>query len=44
MWLPTVGALRSMSFETGDTRAKAEVFRYNLSTSTAVAPILDGAR
>ena len=38
VWLPTVGALRSLSFETGDSRAKAEVFRYNLATSTAVVP------
>ena len=38
VWLPTVGALRSMDFETGDARAKAEVFRYNLATSTAVVP------
>jgi hypothetical protein len=38
VWLPTVGALRSMEFETGDPRAKAEVFRYNLATSTAVVP------
>ncbi|WP_416955981.1 transglutaminase-like domain-containing protein [Nocardioides sp. T5] len=38
VWLPTVGALRSMAFETGDARAKAEVFRYNLATSTAVVP------
>ena len=38
VWLPTVGALQSMSFETGDARAKAEVFRYNLATSTAVVP------
>lgn len=38
VWLPTVGALTSMEFETGDTRAKAEVFRYNLATSTAVVP------
>ena len=38
VWLPTVGALRSMSFETADARAKAEVFRYNLATSTAVVP------
>ncbi len=38
VWLPTVGALRSMSFDTGDPRAKAEVFRYNLATSTAVVP------
>ncbi len=38
VWLPTVGALQSMSFETGDPRAKAEVFRYNLATSTGVVP------
>ena len=38
VWLPTVGALQSMRFETGDPRAKAEVFRYNLATSTAVVP------
>ncbi|MBC2934850.1 transglutaminase-like domain-containing protein [Nocardioides sp. zg-1228] len=38
VWMPTVGALRSVSFETGDARATAEVFRYNLATSTAVVP------
>lgn len=38
VWLPTVGALRSLDFQTGDARAKAEVFRYNLATSTAVVP------
>lgn len=38
VWLPTVGALRSMEFQTGDARATAEVFRYNLATSTAVVP------
>ncbi|MFC7361898.1 DUF3488 and transglutaminase-like domain-containing protein [Nocardioides astragali] len=38
VWLPTVGALQSMTFETSDARAKAEVFRYNLATSTAVVP------
>jgi hypothetical protein len=38
VWLPTVGALQSMEFETSDARAKAEVFRYNLATSTAVVP------
>ncbi|WP_210650209.1 transglutaminase-like domain-containing protein [Nocardioides sp. SYSU D00065] len=38
VWLPTVGALTSMEFETADARAKAEVFRYNLATSTAVVP------
>ncbi|WP_210439944.1 transglutaminase-like domain-containing protein [Nocardioides xinjiangensis] len=38
VWLPTVGALQSMQFETSDARTKAEVFRYNLATSTAVVP------
>lgn len=38
VWLPTVGALQSMHFETADARAKAEIFRYNLATSTAVVP------
>jgi hypothetical protein len=38
VWLPTVGALQSMTFQTGDAREKAEVFRYNLATSTAVVP------
>ena len=38
VWLPTVGALTSMDFETGDARARSEVFRYNLATSTAVVP------
>ena len=38
VWLPTVGGLESMEFETGDPRSKAEVFRYNLATSTAVVP------
>ena len=38
VWLPTVGALQSMSFETADADAMAEVFRYNLATSTAVVP------
>lgn len=38
VWLPTVGALQSMTFETSDALAKAEVFRYNLATSTAVVP------
>ena len=38
VWLPTVGALESMQFETADARSKADVFRYNLATSTAVVP------
>lgn len=38
VWLPTVGALRSMEFRRGDPLTKAEQFRYNLATSTAVVP------
>ena len=38
VWLPTVVALQTMTYETGDPRATAEVFRYNLATSTAVVP------
>ena len=37
-WLPTVGALRSLEFVTGDPLGKAETFRYNLATSTGVVP------
>jgi transglutaminase-like putative cysteine protease len=38
VWLPTVGALQSVDFRIGDPDGKAEVFRYNLATSTAVVP------
>ncbi|MEJ7832347.1 MAG: transglutaminase domain-containing protein, partial [Nocardioides sp.] len=38
VWLPTVGALQSMEFDRGEAEAKAESFRYNLATSTAVVP------
>ncbi|WP_203338576.1 transglutaminase-like domain-containing protein [Nocardioides limicola] len=38
VWLPTVGALQSMNFEQGEPRVKAESFRYNLNTATAVVP------
>ena len=38
VWLPTVGALRSMHFLAGDTTAQEESFRYNLATSTGVVP------
>ena len=38
VWLPTAGALQGLRFETGDARAKADSFRYNLATSTAVVP------
>jgi hypothetical protein len=37
-WLPTIGALRSLDFRIGDPDGKAEAFRYNLATSTAVVP------
>jgi len=30
--------LKSLEFETADARSKAEIFRYNLATSTAVVP------
>lgn len=38
VWLPTVGALSQIDFERGSPELKAETFRYNLATSTAVAP------
>ncbi|WP_109508455.1 transglutaminase-like domain-containing protein [Nocardioides speluncae] len=38
VWLPLAGALQSMDFTDGDPDAKAEAFRYNLATSTAVVP------
>ncbi len=38
VWLPTIGALQSLDFGIGDPDGKAEVFRYNLATSTAVVP------
>ena len=38
VWLPTIGALRSLDFRIGDPDGKAEAFRYNLATSTAVVP------
>jgi hypothetical protein len=38
VWLPTVGALQSLSFDEGDPGAQEESFRYNLATSTAVVP------
>lgn len=37
-WLPTIGALQSLDFRIGDPDGKAEAFRYNLATSTAVVP------
>lgn len=37
-WLPTAGALQELHFTKGDTEAKADSFRYNLATSTAVVP------
>ena len=38
VWLPVIGALQSMEFESGEPTVKAESFRYNLATSTAVVP------
>lgn len=40
VWLPTVGALQSMDFAAGagDSATKAESFRYNLASATAVVP------
>ncbi len=38
VWLPVAGGLQQLEFTTGDTRAKADSFRYNLATSTAVVP------
>lgn len=38
VWLPTVGALRSISFEEGDTLETVDSFRYNLAASAAIVP------
>ncbi|WP_151084478.1 transglutaminase-like domain-containing protein [Nocardioides cynanchi] len=38
VWLPVAGALQHLRFESGDTGAMAETFRYNLATSTGVVP------
>jgi len=40
VWLPTVGALQSMTFDGDEAarEAKEESFRYNLATATAVVP------
>ncbi len=38
VWLPTIGALQSLKFGLGDPATKAESFRYNLASSTAVVP------
>lgn len=38
VWLPTVGNLQQLHFESGDTTAMADSFRYNLATSTGVVP------
>ncbi|PUA81701.1 DUF3488 and transglutaminase-like domain-containing protein [Nocardioides currus] len=38
VWLPTIGALQGVDFGLGDPTTKAETFRYNLATSTAVVP------
>lgn len=38
VWLPTIGALRSLDFDDGDVAAKRDTFRYNLAAETAVVP------
>jgi hypothetical protein len=38
VWLPTVGALQTLHFLSGDRDVLAESFRYNLGTSSAVVP------
>ena len=38
VWLPTIGALQGVDFGLGNPKEKAESFRYNLATSTAVVP------
>lgn len=38
VWLPVAGGLQTLEFTVGDTQAKADTFRYNLATATAVVP------
>jgi len=38
VWLPTVGALKSITFESDRLKQNADDFRYNLATSTGVVP------
>jgi transglutaminase-like putative cysteine protease len=38
VWLPTVGALQTMHFQSADAGELSESFRYNLATSSAVVP------
>ncbi len=38
VWLPTLGALQSLSFDGSDRETLSESFRYNLATSSAVVP------
>ena len=38
VWLPTVGALQTLRFLSGDREGLSESFRYNLATSSAVVP------
>jgi hypothetical protein len=38
VWLPTVGSLQQLHFQSGETATLAESFRYNLATSTGVVP------
>lgn len=39
VWLPMVGALQAIDFRTGSLQARADSFRFNLATSTAVVPL-----
>jgi hypothetical protein len=39
VWLPSVGALQTLRFLSGDREALSESFRYNLGTSSAVVPV-----
>jgi hypothetical protein len=38
VWLPTIGALQTMEFDAGDAETKAESWRYNIASETAVVP------
>ncbi|WP_139977695.1 transglutaminase-like domain-containing protein [Nocardioides litoris] len=38
VWLPTVGALQGLDFDTGDPEVKRQSWRYNLASATAVVP------
>ena len=38
VWLPTVGALQTLHFDSADRQRLSESFRYNLATSSGVVP------